>query len=503
MHDNVAMLQTESREKAGRNDPCPCGSGKKYKRCCLPTEWAPPTAHDSPWSRQREASDRLTPALLKFGAREFGDDLLLAWADFNQVPIPDSFEKYPNEEAIFSPYLIFNWDPDSVFLRRTGKPRAGMVLTAYIEKHASRLSELEILIIQQAVTRPISFYEVIRCNPGRSAVLKDVLIGEETEVEEHTATKTMRPGYLVYGQIWILPEVATLGRLAPSIIFPDRKVEIVGLRAKLRRKIARQNRELTAADLVRYTEEIRTVYLDIRDSVLRPKKLVNTDGELYVLHTLTFRIGSAQLAFDALASLAWGIAKEDLLEGAEWNADGSLQSLKFDWIGKGNRMHKNWDNTILGHLKISGRTLVVDVNSANRASKIRQQIEKRLGLHATHLSTASQTPEEMLAEREKSGKAVPRQTGAAEPLDPEIEKQFAAHMQREVEAWIHKRIPALGGRTPLKAVADPDGREMVEALLLGWDRHFESPAGPGTIRPDIDAVRRLLNLPVAIGTVIH
>jgi hypothetical protein len=22
-------------EKHGRNDPCPCGSGKKYKQCCL------------------------------------------------------------------------------------------------------------------------------------------------------------------------------------------------------------------------------------------------------------------------------------------------------------------------------------------------------------------------------------------------------------------------------------------------------------------------------------
>jgi len=21
--------------KVGRNDPCPCGSGKKYKRCCI------------------------------------------------------------------------------------------------------------------------------------------------------------------------------------------------------------------------------------------------------------------------------------------------------------------------------------------------------------------------------------------------------------------------------------------------------------------------------------
>jgi tetratricopeptide (TPR) repeat protein len=23
-------------DKTGRNDPCPCGSGKKYKKCCLP-----------------------------------------------------------------------------------------------------------------------------------------------------------------------------------------------------------------------------------------------------------------------------------------------------------------------------------------------------------------------------------------------------------------------------------------------------------------------------------
>jgi preprotein translocase subunit SecA len=23
-----------AKNKAGRNDPCPCGSGKKYKKCC-------------------------------------------------------------------------------------------------------------------------------------------------------------------------------------------------------------------------------------------------------------------------------------------------------------------------------------------------------------------------------------------------------------------------------------------------------------------------------------
>jgi len=25
-------------KKVGRNDPCPCGSGKKYKKCCLQRE---------------------------------------------------------------------------------------------------------------------------------------------------------------------------------------------------------------------------------------------------------------------------------------------------------------------------------------------------------------------------------------------------------------------------------------------------------------------------------
>ncbi|PPQ33586.1 SEC-C metal-binding domain-containing protein [Rhodopila globiformis] len=34
--------------KIGRNDPCPCGSGKKYKRCCL--------ANDEAAARERHAA---------------------------------------------------------------------------------------------------------------------------------------------------------------------------------------------------------------------------------------------------------------------------------------------------------------------------------------------------------------------------------------------------------------------------------------------------------------
>jgi hypothetical protein len=47
----------------------------------------------------------------------------------------------------------------------------------------------------------------------------------------------------------------------------------------------------------------------------------------------------------------------------------------------------------------------------------------------------------------------------------------------------------------LQAVADPDGREMVEALLQGWERQNQAPGPASIVRPDISALRRLLNLP--------
>lgn len=32
--DPVAPAPIKGATKAGRNDPCPCGSGRKYKKCC-------------------------------------------------------------------------------------------------------------------------------------------------------------------------------------------------------------------------------------------------------------------------------------------------------------------------------------------------------------------------------------------------------------------------------------------------------------------------------------
>jgi hypothetical protein len=434
--------------------------------------------------------------MLLFARRAFPNAPAEAWADFNMAEIPLPKAEAFDEGQIFMPYFLFEWDPERPSRSRSAKDRPGCVARSFLQRAGSRLSELETLILSQAIAQPVTFYEVVRCEPGQSIVFRDILMGGDTQVVERSASQMLRPGEVAYGQIWRLPDVSTMGRLAPIAIPPGRKAEIISFRARLRKRIAKQNRELAPQDLIRYAEEIREVYLDIRDALRTPPRLTNTDGDPLEFHTLTFRVGSAMAAFEALAPLAAGSSKKELLQTAVMDPDGTLRSVHFEWTKRGNRKFDAWDNTILGHLRISGHELVAEANSQARAEKIRREIEKRLGILVTHQKTICQTPQQILRksreETATSGRAVAVPEDSAFPA--EIRKEAQRKIQEQVEGWVHQRIPALGGRTPTEAVRDPDGREMVEALLTDWERRYAKPASPGTIRPDIGAVRRLLGI---------
>jgi preprotein translocase subunit SecA len=38
-HERAKTVR-RTKPKIGRNDPCPCGSGKKYKKCCMARDQA-------------------------------------------------------------------------------------------------------------------------------------------------------------------------------------------------------------------------------------------------------------------------------------------------------------------------------------------------------------------------------------------------------------------------------------------------------------------------------
>ncbi len=51
--DTLDMPVRDPLRKVGRNDPCPCGSGKKYKKCCLASASEPPWVAGAPRMRDR------------------------------------------------------------------------------------------------------------------------------------------------------------------------------------------------------------------------------------------------------------------------------------------------------------------------------------------------------------------------------------------------------------------------------------------------------------------
>ena len=112
---------------------------------------------------------------------------------------------------------------------------------------------------------------------------------------EQMASQQARPGDLLYGSVWVLPEITVLGCSAPIKIPLSWKAEIIGLRKVLRRRIAKQKRPLNAEDLLRYADEIRATYLLVRDSFDKPPRLSNTDGDPLVFYTLTFQIESPKV----------------------------------------------------------------------------------------------------------------------------------------------------------------------------------------------------------------
>ena len=66
-HVSVQRMRPPRLVKPGRNDPCPCGSGNKYKKCCLAKEEAVAreqfvkvqAPRDTPRRDQHAAANRL------------------------------------------------------------------------------------------------------------------------------------------------------------------------------------------------------------------------------------------------------------------------------------------------------------------------------------------------------------------------------------------------------------------------------------------------------------
>lgn len=477
----------------GRNDPCPCGSGRKYKHCCLRAN----DTTDFVWRQLRAAEGRLVPELFKLAIAEYGGPFIGAALDefFVWDGVPENYEETDEFGSFFVPWFVFAFVADPHDADRPADAPEEPIAAVYLRRHAGQLSTFERAFLEAAQTSPLSFYAITKTTPGRDMSLHDVLTGTDVVVRESSASQTARPGGLLFTRVITIDQVSIMSGCAPLLIPPSWHNIVIDLRTRF----APRGRQLIHADLMEFDIELRDLYFDIEDTLHNPRlpEVRNTDGDPLVLTTLKFRIQCSPLsAFERLETLAREHDTTLLLSEAGFDEAGTLRSVSIPWIKKGNRLHKDWTNTTLGTLEIAGDRLDVHVNSKRRAQRARREIEKRLGSDAVLEDTTAEGIASLIEQRR------------TQPIDPiaeaaqdRLEQQPGVRefMQRTADAhwkaWLDEKIPALGNRSPRQAARTAAGRERLEALLAHYA--WESERSPQGFAPDVAALRAKLRLPEA------
>ena len=467
--------------KPGRNDPCLCGSGKKYKQCCLLAQEAVPP-EDLHWRRVRRAIEGLAAELLKFSEHRCGaTGLGEAWDTF-MLWEGEPFAPESPHMSVFMPWFFFDWTPDPMDTEVKPEARDSLTLgQAYLRDKGKRLDPLLVHYIEASCAAPFSFYEIASSKPGISLTLRDILSGEQLEVTERSASRIAKTGDILFAKLAVLDRLIMLEGCSPVAIPPSYKGPIL----ELRKKIQKRKLPFTPALIKEYDLEMLDIYHELTEPLLNPRmpELQNTDGEPLVFHQLIYDLAcSPRETLDTLRQLNLTEDDKSILSGAEFDPSGELRKIEFAWEKPGNKMHKNWNNTILGRLRIEGSTLTAEVNSEKRAQKFKAIMAELLPGKARYKTTVIQSPQSMLARSEKEGLSpqARRREQEAEDLNalPEVQAHLTEMLRQHYRDWPHEKLPILKGKTPLQAVKTHDGREMVEALIVELERDIGAPNMP-------------------------
>lgn len=476
----------------GRNEPCSCGSGQKYKHCCLATT----ELADARWHAWRQA-EGVIDRIEAFAAETWGEPLIeealeTFWAG---SPLPGSEQDAPVWGQLFRPWFSFHFIREPRRSRRAGTGRwpADALAREFVRHPGSRVSPIEHRFIDAACNAPFSFMAVEAVKPGRAIDLRDILTGESHHVLERTGSAALEPGLVVLTRVVSDGDIAVMSGLGPYPLAPAARGHIIDFREKF----LGGGRSLDRAGLRAATLPIIWLYQRLVDRALNPAppRLANTDGDPLEPTTLVFELRcTVQSALDRLKVLSLDRSDDYLLAESERSAGGDLTKVVFSWSKKGNKQHPDWTNTILGQLTLTPGELSVSVNSAKRARKIRALVEKHLGQDALFLRHTVESVEAMLDPQRRAAvlESMPGENDAFES-SPEGQALLAEMHRKHWKAWLDMKIPALGNLSPRQAAATRLGRERLEALLVEfvWQaKHSPS----NLLNPDVEWIRRQLGL---------
>lgn len=477
-----------------RNDPCPCGSGRKYKQCCLrAASAAVETTEELLRRRIRAVTNGLSEQLLRFVFSKLGQGLIdEAWTDFT-LGEEKKFTAETPHTPVFMPWFFHQWLPDP---HATNFPdfaaREVTVAGEFLGQRRRHLDPLLARYLEACAAAQFSFYEIVRVESGRGFLLRDLMRERETFVTEHTGSQNARTGDIVFAQIVAIDGLALIEGWGTVVIQPGDKPAIIDLRIDMRKE-----GDLSGVALLKdWESDLIGLYLDLAERILHPKmpELQNTDGEPLAPHKLVFSIADPEAAAAALDAAQAGEGEAIKSDGERDYRDGRLHQAGWTWMRAGNAMNKSWDNTTLGQLELNKGQLRVSVNSRARAERARSLVERLLGESAKYRVTKVESAEALLKEAMNSSAPPDRSEHERLMQLPEVREQVKKMLFGHYQGWLDTQLPILGKRTPREAVRDADGRESVEAIIAQMERDAQMKSPP--LDPEItQMLRRELGLP--------
>jgi len=426
--------------KVGRNEPCPCGSGRKYKACHL----------DSPGEVRSVAAakalqHKLDAWLSQPDMQRIGDEVLR-----------ESEPPAPGRGAHVLPAADADKPVDPILKDVVLFDRGG--LRRFLDVRGALLPPAERALGRTWLLSRRSLHEVQAVRPGTSVTLRDLRSdGGSVEVADRAMSGQVQPLDLLCMRL--LPDgagglVASDGILVPR---PQRRLVL---------------------DLLDSGDG-----LDLLRWIVIPAplpRLTNTEGEALELIRVAYRVANPAVAVVTL--------------GRKLRNDGDGR-----FVETIIRHGQEWTR---GTITLDGDVATIDANSQKRAARLERTL-LRAAPGARLILREERGIEEALEEERAKGPVEGATNGIAqEPADgpinvsahPELARAMEEFIRRSEASWVDESIPALGGLTPRQAAADRAARPELEALLddMAWQRGRAS-GDIGLMDPS--RVRALLGIP--------
>ncbi len=442
------------RPRAGRNDPCPCGSGRKYKKCHLAADEADHAGRGNALALH-ELDRRLATRLTRFAIDRFGE----RWQSFQ-----DDFADPHAAASLAGPWSVYGFEVDG----RT-------VADAY-RAARGRCSPKERAWMKAQRTAWLSVWEIEAVEPGKTLALRDLLSDERRTVRETQASELLARRHAVLGRVVDHDGLSLLCGTHQRPLPPFHAAEVVRrARGRLRRRRAVPVERLRDAAfggyLIRRWEEA-VQDCDVRSAI--PPDLRNQDGDPLLLTVDHFEVTPGTV--HELETRIAGV------EGAQQDrSDGDSSTWVF--VRPDDPARPDGEAILVGRAELNAAALRVETNSRARADTLRRRLEAVGGARLRHRAREHTDPRTLL---NRAGKAP-----AAAPASPEEERVAAEFKARHYADWADRPLPGLNDRTPRECVRTAAGRRAVDLLLKDMEHREHRSPGESF---DFSILRRELGL---------